>query len=297
MTRRFRTNCLLLSVLLGLAMLAGSPSSGAEPAFKVPRDRDTVFRLEVSTATRHFHFGKDGNYQQVDREHMFTCESDRGKWRQDTGGRIVLESAIRRKQLECGPLRVLVRNVEELEAFGSLEKDIGAFLAADHRDSYPRHDVQRAWKYSYTWSLFESKMTVFPVEVEDRTETITRKQLSQLLEAWKAYLKSDAKNRFKLIPLKYHRFVLLTSEDYPCMANNRTPEEAMKTADMSGGPDNEPAMVYVLIDSEVGLKEMKTKQPFSSFPDMNRVGAETMLRYKYHGPTELDKRRSAGEER
>ena len=115
-------------------------------------------------------------------------------------------------------------------------------------------------------------MTVSAVEVEGHTEKVTRKQLEELLEAWKAYLKSDAKNRFELVPVKYHKFVLLTSDDYPCMANNHTPKEATETADLFGGPDNEPGMVYVLIDSEAGLKELKTKQPFLFSPEMNGKG-------------------------
>jgi hypothetical protein len=280
MTRRPRMSCLPLIAALSLFLLAGTPSNGAEARFKVPTDRDSVFREEAFTSTSYFHFGKDGKYQQVNREHMFTCESDRGKWTQDKAGRVELESAILRKKLKCGPLTIPVRDVEELEALGPLEKDIDAFLAADKRDSYLRDEIERTWKYSYTWSLFKSKMTVSAVQVEGHTEKVTRKQLGQLLEAWKTYLKSDDKNRFHLDPVKYHKFVLLASDNYPFMANSGTPKEATETADLFGGPDKEPDMVYVLIDSEAGLKELKTKHPFLFFPEMNRGGAEGMLKYK-----------------
>jgi hypothetical protein len=275
--RRCKGNSVLIATL-SLSMLAVGHSNGADPQFKLHKDRDTVFRLKDFTSTEYFHFGKDGKYRQVNREHMFTCESDRGTWKQNAAGRIELESAILRRDVKCGPLKIRVRDVEQLEALHPLKRDVGAFLAANKRDSYSRDEIERAWKYSYTWSLFDTKIAFSAVEVENHTEKVTRKQLAQLLTTWEEYLKSGVRNQFQVVAVKYHKFVLLASEDYPLIMNS--PKEATEIADRFGGPDKEPAMVFVLIDSAVGIKGMKTKHPFSYLPELNQGGSEEPLRYK-----------------
>jgi hypothetical protein len=187
-----------------------------------------------------------------------------------------------KQELRSGPLRVSVRDVEELEALRPLEKDIGKFLAADKRDSYARGEIERAWKYTYTWSLFHSKDTLNAVAVEDGVERVTRKQLVELLSAWRDYLKDGTKNRFHFVAVRYHKFVLLASKDYPLMANAETPEKVGQVADAFGGAAAEtpPALVYALVEPGPALQEIKTTQPFIFHPELNGVGSDRLLRYK-----------------
>lgn len=270
--------------ILGMAATVSCFSYGGDAPFLLSKDHDTVFREEAFTATDYFHFGKDGKYRQINREHMFTAEMDRGTWKQDANGQIELRSSIRVKtELRTGPLCISVHDLEQLDALRPLEKDISTFLAADERDIYPKDEIEHAWMYTYTWSLFESKETFNAVEIEDGVEKVTRKQLAELLIAWRAYLKDDTKNRFHFVPVRYHKFVLLSSSDYPLLANAETPEKVKQVADTFGGAaasDTPPPLVYVLVDSGPALKEMKTNQPFIFYPEMNGVGGEKLLKYK-----------------
>jgi len=270
--------------ILGMVGTVPRFSHGGEPPFLLSKDHDTVFREERFTGTSYFHFGKDGKYREISREHMFIAEMDRGTWKQDATGRIELRSSIRvKEEVKSGPLRISVRDVEELEAFRPLEKDIGKFLATNQRDSYPRDEIERAWRYTYTWSLFDKTDTLSAVAVEDGVEKVTRKQLVELLDAWRAYLKDDTKNRFHFVPVRYHKFVLLASKDYPFLANAETPEKVKQVADAFGGTaasQTPPALVYALVDSGPALQEMKTNQPFVFHPELNGVGSEKLLRYK-----------------
>lgn len=270
----------VLLAIVGLVLVHPGRTGAEPPLSQLPTERDSIFRLEGLTSTQYLHFQKNGRYRQIDREHMFTCEMDRGTWKQDTNGCIELQSAVLVKDLESGPLRISTRDVEQLEALRPLEKEIAEFLAANRNDSFAGKDVEVAWKYSYTWSLFESKIVFSAVDVEPETKMVTRKQLEELLEAWKAYLKSDEKNRFRFLPVKYHEFILLASNDYPFLANAGTPTEVCETADHFGGPHNSPAMVFVLVDDDAALKEMKTRQPFIFHPELNSDGEEKLLRYK-----------------
>ena len=266
--------------ILGVAATFPCLSRGGEPPFLLSKDHDTVFRLEAFTSTNYFHFGKDGKYRQIDREHLFTCESDRGTWKQDATGRIELRSAVLVKELKSGPLRVPVRNIEQLEALRPLEKDIGAFLSADEKNSYSRREIERAWKYTYTWSLFESKVTFSAVEAAYFPENITKSHFRELLDAWKAYLKDDSKNRFYLVPVKHQNLVLLASDDYPFMANTQTPEKVREKADLFVERKVSPVFVYVLTGSDAALKEMKTRQPFIFYPELNQRESDEPLKYK-----------------
>jgi len=269
-----------LMVILSISVLVANRSRGAEPPFLLPKEDDSVFRLEAFTSTSYFHFGKDGKYRRISRQHLFTCESDRGTWKQDATGRIELRSAVLVKELKSGPLRVPVRNIEQLEALRPLEKDIGAFLSADEKNSYSRREIERAWKYTYTWSLFESKVTFSAVEAAYFPENITKSHFRELLDAWKAYLKDDSKNRFYLVPVKHQNLVLLASDDYPFMANTQTPEKVREKADLFVERKVSPVFVYVLTGSDAALKEMKTRQPFIFYPELNRPESEEPLKYK-----------------
>lgn len=272
----------VLLAIFGVDTAVSSFSHGSEPPFMLPKDRDSIFQEQAFTSTSYFHFGKDGSYRQIDREHMFTAEMDRGTWKQEKTGEIELRSSIRMKELKKGPMRIEVRDIEELDALRPLEKDIEKFLATDKSDIWPREKIHYAWKYPYTWSLFKSTRTADAVAVDPSAAKITRKQLVELLDAWRAYLKNDTKNRFHFTPVRYQKFILLASKDYPFLANAETPEEVKKTADTfhrSDTPETPPAMVYVLVDSKSVLKEMKTKQPFIYYPQMNQDGEE-VLKYK-----------------
>lgn len=272
----------VLLAILGIGTMAPPFSLGGESPFLLSKDRDSVFRQEAFTSTDYFHFGKDGKYRQINREHMFTAEMDRGTWQQEATGEIELRSSIRVKELKKGPMRIEVRDVEELDALRPLEKDMEKFLATDKSDSWTREKIENAWRYTYTWSLFEERKTFNAVAIEQEVAKITRKQLVELLDAWRAYLKDDTKNRFHFLPVRYHDFVLLASEDYPFLANAETPDEVKETAShfhRSDASETPPAMVYVLVDSERVLQEMKTKQPFIFYPQMNQ-GGEEVLRYK-----------------
>lgn len=258
------------------------PCLGGDAPALLPKDRDNVFREEAFTSTGYFCFGKDGKYRQIDREHMFVAEMDRGTWKQDATGEIEVRSAILVRKFAKGPMSIDIRDVEELEALRPLEKDIEKFLATDKSDSWPREKIDNAWKYKYTWSLFDSKSTASAVAVKKGVAKITRKQLEELLDAWRAYLKDETKNRFHFQTVRYEKFVLLASKDWPFLANAKTPDEVKETAGTFGGSgasDTPPAMVYALVDSERTLKEMKTKQRFIFYPEMNQGGDE-VLRYK-----------------
>lgn len=275
----------LAGLLVTLGMVGTVPqfSVGGEPPFLLSKDRDSVFRLEAFTSTDYFHFGKEGKYRQIDREHMFTAEMDRGTWKQEKTGQIELRSSILVKQLKRGPLSIPARNFEELEALRSLENDISRFLASDRRDSYPRDEIERAWRHTYTWSLFNETRTFNAVDVEDSVDMVTRKQVVALLDAWKAYQKDDTKNRFHFVPVRHHKFVLLASNDYPFLANAKTPEKVKQVADAFGvtaASETPPALVYALVDSGPALQEIKTNQPFVFYPELNGVGSEKLLRYK-----------------
>jgi len=270
MTRESEGIDVALVAALGVAMVVSGRARGAEPPFQLSRQHDSVFRLEAFTSTDYFHFGKDGKYREIAREHMFTEELDHGTWKQDATGQIELQSAVLLKELKSGPLRIPVRDVEQFAALRPLEKDVAAFLVANKKDTFTRNEIEGAWNYTYTWSLFESKITFSAVEVERTTKKVTRKQIGDLLKAWGAYLKSDAKNRFHFVPVEYHKFVLLASNDYPFMANADSPQKVTETADLFGRPKGEPAMVYVLTDSDAALKEMKTTHPFLFHPEMNQ---------------------------
>jgi hypothetical protein len=272
----------LLLAIFEIVAIIPSFSIGDEPPFLLPKDRDSIFRQKASSHTGYFHFAKDGSYQQIAREHLFTAEMDRGSWKQNATGEIELQSSIRLKELKKGPMRIEVRDIEKLEALLPLEKDIEEFLATDKSDSWPREKIESAWKCTYTTSLFKSTTTVKSVAVAKGVEKITRNELIELLDAWRAYLKDDERNHFHLLPVKYDRFVLLASEDYPFMANAKTPEEVKKTAILfrtDAAPELPPELVFVLVDSESVLQEMKTKQPFIFFPQFTR-GGEEVLRYK-----------------
>jgi hypothetical protein len=269
-------------VVLGTGTAVSAFSFGSEPPVLLPRDRDSVFRKEAFTATHYFHFGKDGKYRTISREHMFTAEMDRGTWKQEATGEIELRSSIRLKELKKGPMRIEVRDTEELDALRPLEKDIEKFLATDRSDFWPRERIESAWQYTYTCSLFDSTRTFSAVAVEQGVAKITRKQLVGLLDAWRAYLKDDTKNRFHIFPVRHHKFVLLVLKDYPFCANAETPEKVKEVADLfrpSDAPETPPTMVYALVDSKSVLQEMKTKQPFIFYPQLNRDGEE-VLRYK-----------------
>ena len=272
----------LLLVILGIGSTLQPLSLGGESPFLLPKDRDNVFRLEAFTSTDYFYFGKDGKYRQINREHMFTAEMDRGTWKQEATGEIELRSSIHVKDLKIGPMHIEVGNSEQLDAMRPLEKDMEKFLAADKSDFWPRKKIENAWNYTYTWSLFNSTITFNAVAVERGVTKITRKQLIELLDAWRAHLQDDTNHRFHFVPVRYHKFILLASKDYPFLANAETPDEVKKTADtfhISDAPKVPPALVYVLVDSEPALREMKTKQPFIFYPQLNQ-GGEEILRYK-----------------
>ena len=149
-----------------------------------------------------------------------------------------------------------------------MEKDIGRFLAADKRDSYSRDEIERAWK---------------SVAIKDRVEKVTRRQLVELLDAWKAYLKDDTANRFHFVPIKYGKYVLLASSDRPPFGEYaRTPERVKEIVDgfAHSAPSEMPLMVYRLVDSGPAIEEMKTTQPFIYFPELNRRGNGETLKHK-----------------
>jgi hypothetical protein len=258
--------------LAALIIAATAPcfSFGDEPPFLFSKDHDSVFRLEAFTWSVYFHFGKDGTYRRITRHHLFVEEADRGTWKQDATGQIEVRSSIGAKtEVKSGPLRISVRDTEQLEALRPLEKDIGKFLAADKRDSYTRHEIERACK---------------SVAIKDRVEKVTRKQLVELLDACKAYLKDDTKNRFHFVPIRYQKFVLLASSDCaPFGEYARTPDRVKQVADVfarMAQPGTPPSMVYVLVDTGPALQEMKTTQRFIFYPELNRCGNEEILRHK-----------------
>lgn len=261
-------------------------SHGADSPFLLSKDHDNVFREEAFTSTSYFYFGKDGSYRQINREHMFVAEMDRGTWKQDATGVIELKSSIRMKKLKSGIFTVSPHNIDEFKARHSLEKDIRTFLEADERTSYSPYEIESAWMYSYTWSLFHSTKTFKAVHVDKGVERVTREQLVRLLDDWRAYLHDDTKNCFHFTPVRYDKYVLLASSDYSFIANAKTPEEAKKTATISvqvrkTRAESPPALVYVLVDSDSALQEMETNQPFIFHPEMNgKMGSEEVLRYE-----------------
>jgi hypothetical protein len=251
-----KVNLLILISVLGFLLIAVQYGSGGEPPILLPKDRDSVFCLATGLHTEYLRFGKDGKYRCVTcRDIPGAFESDYGTWKQDAKGQIEVRSAVAYKDVRSGPLRVRGGDAERLRAFRPLAADIGRLLASDKRDSYGRKEIEGAWKYTYRCSFRKSETTASAVDVERGVEKVTRKQLGDLLEAWKAYLKDDAKDRFHLLMVKYRQFVLLASNDYPGMVNNETPEEARKSADLCGGKDGRPMLVFVLTDADEAPKE------------------------------------------
>lgn len=282
MVQRFAKVPGIVLAIFGIVWIAPWLSFGSESPFLLPADKDSIFREEGLTSTRYFHFEKNGKYRMIVREHLFTAEMDRGTWKQDANGEIELCSSIRLKELKKGPLRIDVRDKENFEALRPLEKDIERFLDADKSDSWPREVIQSAWKYPYIRSLFNDTISLGALSVEKGVDKITRIQLVELLEAWKAYLKDDTRNRFHITPVRYETFVLLASGDHPLVSSAKTPDQVKKKASGfkdSNHPEKPPIMVYVLVDQEDILDEMKKKHPFLFYPAMTQ-GGEEVLTYK-----------------
>lgn len=228
-----------------IAATAPCSSCGGEPAFLLSKDHDSVFRLKATTFSAYFHLGKDGTYRRVTQHCGGKSNGDRGTWKQDVTGQIEVRSSIDAKmEVESGPLRISVGDTQELGALYALEKDIDTFLAADMRDSYLPDEIEGTWK---------------SVDVQDGVGKVTRKQLVELLNAWKAYLKHDAKNRSHFVTVRYGKFVLLASCDAPSFGEYaKAPQVVMHIADLSkrqvpsGSP---PLLVYVLVDSGGALQQ------------------------------------------
>lgn len=216
---------------------------------------------------------------------MFIAETDRGTWTQDATGEIELKSSIRMKKMKNGIFTISPHNIDEFKARDSLVRDIRTFLEADERTSYSPDEIESAWMYTFTWSLFHSTKTFKAVHVDEGVEMVTREQLVRLLDDWQAYLKDDTKNCFHFIPVRYDKYILLSSGDYP-LVNAETPEEAKKTAinftrAIKAESESPPPLVYVLVESDSALEEMKTNQPFVFYPEMNiKVGSDRVLRYE-----------------
>lgn len=98
-----------LSVILAAwAWLLLAPMVLAEEPAPKPRDpeaasgvqasakKELVFRKPGGTNTMYFVFEPDGTYRFLSREHLFTAVFDRGTWKQDDDGQLLLSSAAER---------------------------------------------------------------------------------------------------------------------------------------------------------------------------------------------------------
>ena len=75
---------------------------------------------------------------------------------------------------------------------------------------------------------------------------------------------------------------MLTSSNYP-FVHSKTPEDVIKKAELMSRRNNKsespPIMVYMLVDSDAAIQEMKTNQPFIFYPEMNGVMDNKVLKY------------------
>ncbi len=70
---------------------APAPPKLAQPKPKPKPEIESVYRCESGTNTMYFVFLADGTYDLIAREHMFVARLDRGTWKGEAGGGLVIE--------------------------------------------------------------------------------------------------------------------------------------------------------------------------------------------------------------
>ena len=256
----------------GLCATLGSARAD-DDVFQLPQDRGTVFRESGISDTDYVQFKKDGIYRRIVRAHMGVMTWDHGTWRQKKSGVVVLRSKEKVVPVRSGPLVINPETVRCLKAFQPLENDMTRFLARDTRQVYTAKEIKDAWRYA-PWDI-----KISAVDIDKGTNSVTRKQVADLLGAWSKYLRSDIAEVTHVTPIAYKNTVVLVWHE--CDHTWWFPEEKPKTLDeklkrvrellkeeAKTGKPMGPTL-YTRIDQREFESESQTTQPFLFFPEMN----------------------------
>jgi hypothetical protein len=237
------------------------PMIAEETVFRMPTGRDTCFKSYSYTNSAYIQFCADGTYRQINREHMFVEESDRGKWCQEESGEITLISKDHYRSVECGPLRVFVWFTRNAEALPKVKAKVAQLLAQSASETFTKTQIERIGRYEYDNCNCH-------VSVEFPAKTISRKQLQALVKAIDDYLGDPKKNEFHVTPMVYDGVTFLLWKDAKTPINRDLNGITKDIGRLK--PGVLPPYIYTKIDKDVFEKESRQTQEFIFFPEMNR---------------------------
>lgn len=203
-----------------------------------------------------------GEYLRINREHMGTFESDRGKWIQDEDGQVQLQSNNHFHDVVVGGLSLGFYGEDTPEnVVPRVKAGLRYLLQQDlSKKEFKVSDVQRVRDLS------------IDAEVEFETKVVPRKDIEELLTAVEVYEKASDQKIFRFIPLSYSdtTFIEWQNDGISVERDRRLLMEEIDKAGENAFPD----FTYVAISKEVFEREAGTTQPFLFYPEMNQEGRD-----------------------
>ena len=246
------------ALLPSLLVLALSATPGeAQKVVSLSPDRCHFFGTNFYTGSEFLALLNTGEYVRIDREHMFTEESDRGRWTQDPDAVVRLRSHRRFHDVEFGSLRLY---------FGQRKPEaIIPGVKAALRSLLEKNRYGKSFEVSQVKKINELSVDA-AFESEERR--IPRSDVSGMLAALEAFEKSTDQNEFRLIPISYRGRIFVEWQNEG-VSLQRDRKWLMETIDES--PDDPcPGFVPIDISRETFREAAGTTQPFVFHPEMNR---------------------------
>jgi hypothetical protein len=241
----------------------GGPVAAVEWDVRLPQDRDIHLKHNGLTFSNYLELRSDGSYRQITREHLYIEERDRGSWEQNDAGELLLSSERHFRNINSGKLFISMWHRDTLKTLPGLKQRIQTFLKRNHSQEYLAKDVERIREKSLS---FDPKTKIGDIMVLG-SKQVKRSDLEGLLVGIDAFLSSEEKNLFTLIPLEYKASIIFVDDDRASLARIVIADELARpphpahTADKHG---------YYEIDLANFYEEIEETQPFLFHPEMNK---------------------------